>query len=291
MHGLARSTCAVARPRHRGHGVPARSRARGSTASRTSRCATCRSSCTSPDAERGHARPRRRRRASTRPAGAPRPCCGSPTRSPTRSTRASSPTSTSGSSGRSCACSREMEDAGIRIDREFLDELRHRARRAVRRRSSAEIHAHAGEDVQRQLDAAAAPDPVREARAHAGEEDEDRPVDRRRLAPEDGRRAPDRRRPPAVPRGREAAQHLRRRAAAARSAPTAASTRRSTRSPPPPAASRARNPNLQNIPVRTADGREMRRAFVADDGLRACSPPTTRRSSCGCSRTSPRTPA
>ncbi|MCU1456675.1 MAG: polymerase [Actinomycetia bacterium] len=26
------------------------------------------------------------------------------------------------------------------------------------------------------------------------------------------------------------------------------------------------NPNLQNIPVRTADGREMRRAFVADDG-------------------------
>ena len=37
-----------------------------------------------------------------------------------------------------------------------------------------------------ELGAAAAPDPLREARAHAGEAHEDRPVDRRRLAPEDG---------------------------------------------------------------------------------------------------------
>ena len=58
-------------------------------------------------------------------------------------------------------------------------------------------------------------DPVREARAGPGEEDEDRAVDRRRLAAEDGRRAPDHRGPAALPRGREAPQHLRRRAPAA----------------------------------------------------------------------------
>ena len=63
--------------------------------------------------------------------------------------------------------------------------------------------------------------------------------------------APDRRDAAALPRGREAAQHLRRRARRRSSAPTAASTRRSTSSRPPPGASRSEAPNLQNVPVRT----------------------------------------
>ena len=159
-----------------------------------------------------------------------------------------------------------MEDAGIRIDREFLDDAARRPRQAVRRRSCSAIHAHAGEEFNVNSTPQLRADPVREARARPGEEDEDRAVDRRRLAAEDGRRAPDRRGPAALPRGREAAQHLRRRAPAADRAPTAASTPRSSRPTPPPGGSRARHPNLQNVPVRTADGREMRRAFIADDG-------------------------
>ena len=47
------------------------------------------------------------------------------------------------------------------------------------------------------------------------------------------------------------------------------------------------NPNLQNIPIRTALGREIRACFVAEPGNLLASAPTTRRSSSGCSPTSP----
>ena len=46
-------------------------------------------------------------------------------------------------------------------------------------------------------------------------------------------------------------------------------------------------PNLHNIPVRTDEGRQFRRAFVPAAGHHACSSPTTTRSSCAASPTSP----
>ena len=57
----------------------------------------------------------------------------------TRSTRASSPISTSGSSARSSACSRSMESTGIRIDREFLEDLSAELGQAVRGARAADL--------------------------------------------------------------------------------------------------------------------------------------------------------
>ena len=102
--------------------------------------------------------------------------------------------------------------------------------------------------------------------------------------------APDRRDAAALPRGREAARHLRRRAAAPRAAPTAASTRPSTSSRRPPAASRASRRTCRTCRcARPAGGSCARRSSPTKDAV--CSPPTTRRSSCACSRTSPTTRA
>ena len=67
--------------------------------------------------------------------------------------------------------------------------------------------------VQRQLHAAAAGDPVRQAGPDPAEEDQDRLLHRRLDAGEAGGPAPDHRPPAGLPRGREAALHLRRRPA------------------------------------------------------------------------------
>ena len=49
-------------------------------------------------------------------------------------------------------------------------------------------------------------------------------------------------------------------------------------------------PNLHNIPVRSDEGRVFRTAFVPSPRTRRCSSPTTTRSSCAASPTSPPTP-
>ena len=50
------------------------------------------------------------------------------------------------------------------------------------------------------------------------------------------------------------------------------------------------DPNLQNIPIRTEEGRRIRQGFVVGAGTRRCSPPTTARSSCASWPTCPATP-
>ena len=64
--------------------------------------------------------------------------------------------------------------------------------------------------VQRELDPAAADRALRRARTEAGQEDQDRLLDRRPDPREPARRAPDHRRAAVVPRGGEAAVDLRR---------------------------------------------------------------------------------
>ena len=139
----------------------------------------------------------------------------------------------------------------------------HRRGAAARRRDPGA----GGPPVQRQLHQAAAHGPVRRAR----------PAARRRrprpgfstdaaVAREAARPAPDHREAAALPRGREAALDLRREPARRGRRPTVASTPRSTRPWPAPAGCRPTRPNLHNIPVRTEEGRQFRRAFIPADG-------------------------
>ena len=67
-----------------------------------------------------------------------------------------------------------------------------------------------------------------------------------------------------------------------------ASTPRSCRRSRRPGRLSSTNPNMQNVPIRTPLGREIRGCFEAEDGQRADLAPTTRRSSCGSSPTPPR---
>ena len=128
---------------------------------------------------------------------------------------------------------------------------------------------------------------VRAARPARRPQGQDGLLDRPARAREDPRPAPDRGRGRALARADEAALHVPDRAAGWPSPTTGASTRRSRRPRPPPAGSRSTNPNLQNIPVRTPLGREIRARVRRGRRARGCCRPTTRRSSCASSPTCP----
>ena len=186
-------------------------------------------------------------------------------RSRRRWRRASSTICTSGSSCRSCRCWRKMEAAGVRIDVDFLDAARQGARRPVPRRWKREIHAHAGEEfnvnstpqLRRILFEKLGLTPVKKTKTGPSTDADSlqkmaeehpivetllryREVEKLRSTYADAL-------PPLV--GADGRIH-------ATFNQLATTTGRIS----------SESPNLQNIPVRTAGGRELRRAFVADDG-------------------------
>ena len=237
-----------------------------------------------------HARPRRRRRdvERDRPPRRGR-CCASPTRSRRRSRPASSPISTSASSARSCGCSRRWRTAGIRIDREFLDELGKPSSATQCDALDAEIHAHAGEEFN--------VNSTPQLRTILFEKLGLTPVKKTKTGPSTDadslqKMADEHPIVDDLLRYREV-EKLRSTYADALPpldrAPTAASTRRSTRPTPPPAASRARRRTCRTSRCAPPTGASCG-ARSSPTRAAGCSPPTTRRSSCACSRTSPRTP-
>ena len=158
-----------------------------------------------------------------------------------------------------------MEEAGVRVDVEFLRELSVELTKECGE-LEARIHAAAGErfnvnstpQLRRILFEKLGLTPVKKTKTGA--------VDRRRLAPEDGRRPPDRGGAAPLPGGREAPQHLRRRPAAAGRGRTGGSTPSSTRRSPPPAGSRPSRPTCRTSRCGRRAGREFRRAFIPAEG-------------------------
>ena len=184
----------------------------------------------------------------------------------------------------------KMEVAGIGVDRAELQTIADCAQ-GVGGHAAGRGAGARRPRVQRQLDAAAAHRALRRARPHPGQEDQDRLLDRRPDAREPaGRTTRSSRR---CSRYREV-EKLRSTYGESLLAEVAADGRIHASFGQTVARTgriSSDRPNLHNIPVRTEQGKQFRRAFVPAAGSHASWWPTTTRSSCGASPTSRRTPA
>ena len=187
-----------------------------------------------------------------------------------------------------------MEHAGVAVDVADLRQLHERLTADVQR-LGLELREVVGRDDLNinspiQLREILLRRPAGRPRPDAGQEDEDRRLHRRRDAGEAARPVAGVHRPAAaVPRGGEAARHLRRGAARRGRRRTVASTPRSTRPSPAPGGSArtARTCTTSRCGATRAGcsaGRSSPRPAAS------CSSPTTTRSSCAASPTSPPTP-
>ena len=178
-----------------------------------------------------------------------------------------------------------MEDVG-RPHRHLPHGRDHRAARRPRRGARGEGVRARGRGVHARLDAAGGADPLREARADAGPQGQDRLLDRHARPAHDPRRARDRRRDRGVARVLEAAEHVPRAAAGAdrRGRPPAHDVQPGGRRRP--GGSRRRTRTCRRS--RSAPSSAARSAPRSSPSrASSCSRRTTRRSSCASSRTSP----
>ena len=186
-----------------------------------------------------------------------------------------------------------MEDVGVGRRRA---ELRGAQRPARPPRSSGSAPADLGRRRRAEFNvnstAAAARDPVRRARPDAAEEDQDRLLHRRRVAGEAGRTSTRSSSTCCAYREVEKLRvDLRRGPARRGRPPTAASTPRSTRPWPAPAGCQSDQPEPAQHPGAQRGGPRVPQGVRPGARAASCSSPTTTRSSCAASPTSPRTRA